>query len=77
MSYKEFFQEQNGRFSMQRLTTFLLVISAVVISFLAVKALFTGLLITELTYLIGVLLSGALGSKVWSKYFEEKKENGK
>lgn len=68
---KQFFQEDNGRLSMTRLTTFILVITAIILSLTAGWLVIAGKLITELTYLIGVLLGFSLGSKVTQKYAEK------
>jgi len=78
MSIKSFFKEDNGNFSMTRLTTFLLVVTGILLSFLGGYMVFVGKLITELTYLIIALLGFGVGSKVGQKFAElqiENKEN--
>lgn len=72
MAFKDFFKDEKGFFSMQRLTTFLLIIVAILISFSCVYFIFIGKIITELVYLITSLIAFATGSKVWSKYAEDK-----
>jgi hypothetical protein len=59
---------------MQRLITFLLVITAIILAILCGYYILIGKIITELVYLVGTLLAFATGSKVWSKYAEKKDE---
>lgn len=73
MFFKQFFQDEQDRFSMQRLTTFALVITSILLSVTCIWFIFIGKVITEIVYLVGVLLGFATGSKVWSKYVENKK----
>lgn len=68
---RQFFQEDNGRLSMTRLTTFILVVTAILLALTAGWLVIAGKVIIELTYLIGVLLGFALGSKVTQKYAEK------
>lgn len=59
---------------MQRLLSFLLVVTTILISFSCIYFIAVGKIITEIVYLIGTLLAFATGSKVWSKYAEKKEE---
>jgi len=68
---RQFFTDDNGRLSMTRLTTFILVITAVLLSFTAAWLVIAGKVIVELTYLIGVLLGFGLGSKITQKFAEK------
>ncbi|MBE2228244.1 MAG: hypothetical protein IAE93_12900 [Ignavibacteria bacterium] len=72
--FKEFFREVNGNYSMTRLTTFILVITSVLLAGVCGWLVISGKLITELTYLIGVLLGFGLGSKVSQKFAERNTE---
>lgn len=70
--FKEFFHDDKERLSMQRLTTFLLVVTAIVLAGSCIWFIIIGKLITDIVYLVGVLLGFATGSKVWSKFAESK-----
>ena len=72
--FKEFFREDNGNYSMTRFTTFILVITSVLLAGVCGWLVISGKLITELTYLIGVLLGFGLGSKVSQKFAERNTE---
>jgi len=73
MSFSQFFKEPNGQLSMTRLLTFVLVVTAIFIAFSALWLVFAGKVITDLTYLISVLLGFGLGAKVTQSFTEKDK----
>ncbi len=73
MPFEQFFQDEQDRYSMQRLTTFILIVTAVILAGSCIWFIVIGKVITEIVYLIGTLLVFATGSKVWSKYAEKEK----
>lgn len=75
--FRDFFKEDNGNYSMTRLTTFILVTTSVCLALLCGWLVIAGKLIIELTYLIGVLLGFGLGSKVSQKFTEKNTEISK
>lgn len=72
--FKDFFKDEKGSPSMTRLVTFILVATAVILAFLGGWLIIAGKIITELIYLISVLLGFALGAKVTQKFAEKEKE---
>lgn len=71
MGFSQFFKDEKGSPSMTRLVTFVLVATAVILAFLGGWLVIAGKLITELIYLISVLLGFALGAKVTQKFAEK------
>lgn len=73
MAFKDFFSENNS-WSMTRLVTFMTVVVALLLAIVSGYYVYIGKLVTELNYLIGILLGFAGGIKVGNK-FAEIKEN--
>lgn len=69
--FKEFFDEKTSA-SMARLTCFILVITSVILALTCGALVIFAKPITELIYLIGVLLGFGLGAKVYQKDKEVK-----
>ena len=73
MAFKDFFSE-NNRWSMTRLVTFISVVVALLLALVCAYYIYIGKIITELVYLIGVILSFSAGVKIGNKMQEVKEK---